>query len=159
MARRGGAKDTYGAGFARLDEWIRTLRTAGQIVPLAAQELVPVVRGEVDAAIDAQRSLDGTAWPAKKDGSRALANAPSQITVKAVGNTILVVMVGHLVFHQFGTHRMPARPVLPRGGMPDKLGNAIRLGIVDMGLEWMTRKGRHDRGSRGVRMKPSLGGG
>jgi hypothetical protein len=75
----------------------------------------------------------------------------------------MLKLSGHHVFHHYGFYsklfkrRVPARRFWPTGGLPDRLGNAIRKGLVDMGHEWMTRKGRHDRGSRGVRMRPTSG--
>ena len=146
------AKHQNRQGFARLDDWIRNLETFGDSIPEMTKSLVPVVESEAAEAVQGQRSMDGVGWAPTKSGKRALAGAMKAITVKAVGTVILITMRGHEVFHQFGFRGTPARPILPTAGMPKKLGNAIRTGIIDMGLEWMTRRGRHDRGSRGAGM-------
>lgn len=143
------------AGFARLDDWIRNLNTFDQAIPEMAQELVPVVDDAVGEAIQAQQSLDGVPWQPTKSGKRALENAHDNITVTAVGTVILIRMQGPEVFHQFGFRATPARPILPTAGMPKKLGNAIRVGIIDMGVEWMERSGGH-RGRSKARMRPSF---
>lgn len=141
-----------------LDEWIQSLRTVPQAIPEMAKALVPVIEGECASAVKEQRALDGYKWRPTKDGHAALQGAMGALTVRAIGTRIVLTLTGHEVFHQFGTHRTPQRPILPIGGMPDKLGNAIRKGIVDMGVAWMTRSGRHDKGSGGVKMRPSAGG-
>jgi hypothetical protein len=151
-------RDTYGAGFATLDEWIAQLRAAASpAAPAAiAQQLVPVVRAEIDQAIREQRSVDGTPWPPTKDGHAALQNAMKAVTVSAIRSTILIRLSGPEVFHHFGTHRVPARPILPRGGMPDRLGNAIRRGVVAACAAFLARKGR---GRGGPAISPSMRGG
>lgn len=148
--------DSYGAGLETLDEWIGRLRSMPEMVNASAQQLVPVVRADIDRAIAEGRSVDGRKWLPKKDGGRALVNAAKAVMVEARKNVILITLTGPEVFHQFGTKRIPARPIIPSGNLPDRIGNAIRKGLVDMGIEWMTRKGRHDRGSGGVKMKPRM---
>lgn len=132
----------------RLDDWIRNLQSFDQMGPEAAKTLVPTVRTETSNTIRSQQSLDGTPWAPTKAGTPALVNAMQHIVVRAVNTVILIQMRGHEVFHQFGFRGTPARPILPVRGMPKKLGNAIRLGIVDMGVEWMTRSGRHGKRAR-----------
>jgi hypothetical protein len=141
--------------FQRLDDWIRNLREFDRAVPEMAQALVPVVESATAEAIKAQTSLDGVPWEPTKDGAPALVNAMRAITVRAINTVILIQMHGPEVFHQFGFRKTPARPILPTAGMPKRLGNAIRKGIVDMGVDWMTRSGGH-RGRSGVRMKPGM---
>jgi hypothetical protein len=69
-----------------------------------------------------------------------------------------IKIVGGLVYSQFGTKRQVQRAILPKAGLPKKLGLAIKDGIVDMGLPFMTRKGRHDKGAKGVKAAPSTAG-
>jgi len=141
-----------------LAQWINQLRAANGITKDAAQALVPVVRAEIAKAIQEGRSVDGEKWPLTAKGTVALRNAMQHITVRAIENVIVVTLTGHHVFHHFGTSRDPRRPILPTKGLPQKLGQAIARGLVDMGEAWMKRKGRHDRGSGGVRMMPSMTG-
>lgn len=145
-----------GAAAQTLAGWINMLRSANGIVKDAAQALAPVVKAEIEQAIAEGRSVDGQKWPLTKAGHVALRNAAKNITVRAIDNVILVTLSGHHVFHHFGAGRNPRRAILPTRGMPAKLGDAIRKGLVDMGHEWMTRAGRHDKGSRGVKMRPGM---
>lgn len=138
--------------------WINQLKNANGFVKDAAQQLAPVVQAEIVQATKEQRSVDGKPWPKTKSGEKALKNVEKHISSRAVDNVILISLTGHYVFHHFGAGRNPQRAILPTRGLPQKLGNAIRRGLVDMGHEWMTRAGRHDRGSGGVKMKPSMGG-
>lgn len=130
---------------AKLDEWVNRLRTTGQAVEAAAVEVAGLLQTEAEAAVREQRSMDGTKWPPTKEGTPALRNAAANIETKARGSVVQMILTGHHVYHHFGAGRSPRRPILPMGGTPAKLGNAIRLGIVHMGEEWMNR----NRGHRG----------
>lgn len=146
--------DTYGAGLATLDSWIADLRATSAKLKAAYPVVAERIKAEIDAAISEGRSVDGQQWQPKKEGGKALVHAAAALTAKAIGNVIVIALRGPEVFHNFGTKRVPRRAILPMGGIPDRLGNAIRLGLVDMGPEWMRRAGRHDRGSGGVKMNP-----
>lgn len=135
--------DTYGAGLATIDSWIAALRSMPEMVNAAAPEVATAVESALKASTSAGTSLDGQPWALTKKGARALKNAANAFTVRVSGNTILIQLTGHHVFHHFGTGWLPQRPIIPVGGLPDRLGNAIRKGLVDMGVEWMTRGGKH----------------
>lgn len=109
-----------------------------------AQSLVPVIRAEAAEAIAQQRSMDGTPWPPTKDGRAALQNAMAAVSVTAEGATVTITVSGVEAYHHFGAGRVPARPIIPTRGLPTKLGNAIRLGIVEMGDAFLNRQGRGD---------------
>ena len=142
-----------------IDGWIEDLKKTPEAIKKMPQALVPIVKRECDSAIAAGHGLDGQKWvPRKKDGKQALSTAQHDLSVDASGNIIWIRLRGGPVFSQFGTHRQVQRAILPTHGMPKLLGNAIRTGIVDMGLPFMTRKGRHDRGAKGVKWSPSQGG-
>ena len=132
-------------GFATLEEWINKLETLPDGIKAIAQELAPKVKEALDEQIAAGTDAEGKAWAPRKDGGRALVNAAKAITVKAIDNVILITLTGPEVFHQWGTRRVPRRSILPIGSLPAKLGNAIRLGIVDGLGAWMSRSGRHDK--------------
>ena len=51
--------------------------------------------------------------------------------VRLAGNTVIVALRGHYVFQHFGARGRAGRRVIPQGGMPAQLGNAIRLGMVE----------------------------
>lgn len=128
------------------------------MIKAAPSALVPVVQAECDAAVAEGRSLDGYKWTLTvKDGKQALQTV--KVAVSASGNIIWMRIKGGAVFAQFGTHREVKRPILPISGMPMKLGNAIRLGIIEMAPEFLTRSGSHKKPAKGVKWTPSAGGG
>lgn len=130
---------------ASLDDWIQRLRTAGETIPEAAQVVAGILETEAGVAVREQRCMDGTPWPPTQAGTPALVNAPSHIETKARGSVVQMVMTGHDVYHQFGAGRVPRRAILPIAGMPAKLGNAIRAGIVDVGVAHLMRERRKKR--------------
>jgi hypothetical protein len=142
-----------------IDGWIRDIQaTAGAVAKMPAQ-LAPLVKVECDKAIASATSLDGEAWaPTVKDGGQALVGTQKLLDTYASGRIIWIRIKGALVFSQYGTHRQKRRSILPRAGMPKLLGNAIRTGIVDMGLPFMTRKGSHRKSTRGVAWSAGSGG-
>jgi hypothetical protein len=139
-------------GFATVDEWIKGLRSLPAMVKAAPSALVPIVKAECDATIAAGKSLDGEQWePTVRGNQQALAGTQKDLTVEATSNVLWIRIRNGLVFGHFGTHRQKARHVLPASGIPSSLGNAIRLGVVDMLPEFMTRKGGHRKPTRGIR--------
>ena len=156
MARRRGVGDTYGAGLAEIDQWIANIRSLPEMVNAAAPAVGEMLLAEFQRTANAGTTPEGEPWAPTKAGNRPLANAAASMQLVVSGNVIIIKITDHHVFHQFGAGS-PARRIIPAGGLPDRLGNAIRLGLVDMGVEWMTRGGRHDKGSRGVKMKPGGG--
>lgn len=166
MPRRGrGVVDTYGAGLQTIDDWIANLRSLPELTDAAAPQVAEFLEDELRKAIREGRSLDGTKWAPTKSGKPPLSGAAGAIRTTVARGVVIIALTGHYVFHHFGFYsklfrkRVPARPFWPTGGLPDRLGNAIRKGLVDMGHEWMTREGRHDRGSGGIKMRPQMGGG
>lgn len=148
---RKGVHDTYGSGQSTVQDWAdRLLSFAGNAGTTMAQRMAPVIEGELATAAGSNRSASGEAWAPTKDGKKALAGVMSAITVKAIDTVVLVTLTGHHVFHEFGTHRTPRRSLLPHGGLPDRIGNLIRKGYLEMAEEWLTRKGRHDKGAKGL---------
>lgn len=144
---------------AKLEAWRRNLLEGAKVLPNIAQGLVPVLEQGVTDAVKGQRSMDGSAWLKTKAGTPALKNAASAITVTAGKRSVDLVMTGHHVIHQVGTSRLPRRPVFPSAVLDDKLGRLIREGIVEMTEEWLTRDGRHDKGSGKMRVAGAAMGG
>ena len=118
------------ADFASLDQMIEKLRSLDTFVPEAMPSVAKSVEAQIKRTVNAGQAPDGTPWPDKKDGGKALKNASSAITTRVVGTSIVVELKGVEVFHHFGAG-VPKRQIIPQGAMPEKLGNAIRLGLVD----------------------------
>jgi hypothetical protein len=134
--------DTYGAGIQTLRDWADNLRTLKDLPVEAAPAFAEEVKAELDKHMSAHEDPYGQAWAPGVEGEPVLNNAASHITTSAQGNIIWIELRGHYVFHHFGTHHVRKRGMLPDGGIPDKIGNAIRIGLVHMSQEWLTRKGR-----------------
>lgn len=133
-----------------LQSWARGFRDLANADQPIAQQVAKICKKATDEAISKGESLDGEKWPARvKDGGKALQTAGKHIQAYGQAKKVTIVMTGGPVFSQFGTHRQAQRAILPTKGLPKKLGSAIRLGVVDMGMAFMTRKGRHDRGGGG----------
>lgn len=147
-------------------EWRDRMLAAAGAGPAIAERLAGIVRTEIDREPTEQRSVSGEAWKPRKmtgrrgkpradalaKGERVVVNAAEAVTVKAIGNVVVVRVDGPEVIHHF-----KGRPLLPLGNVK-RLGDAIRFGIVDMGEEFLTRKGRHDKGAKGQKWNPRMGG-
>lgn len=132
-----------GAGFAALDQMIASLRSLKEFPKDAAPEVaaaaLATIQKELAAGNDPQT---GTPWVQKKDGGRALVNAAKAISVTTVGSVIVLTATGPEVFHHFGAQGKPRRPILPYAGMPFKLGDAIRKGLVPPFRKAMKKGGK-----------------
>lgn len=91
----------------------KALRVAGEQI---AKEAAPLVEAALKKTAAAGESPDGKPWIPTKDGREPLAHAADAIEVKALGETVVVKVKGHHVFHQRGTGRLPKRPIIPEGG-------------------------------------------
>jgi len=132
------------AALAKLDEWIDNLRTIHELENVAPPVLAGIILAEVSATAAAGTTPEGQSWaPRKADGGRALANAAAALSTTTSGNTVFLHLDGIEVIHHFGTSKLPSRQILPMGGVPVKLGNAIREGLVQMTEEWLTRAKAH----------------
>jgi len=133
-----------------LDGWVSQLRSlSGAIGEQGPALIEDVMASAINEAIAAGRSVDGYKWPPRvKDGAPAFAGGAKYVSIRRLNNVVLITLKGPMAFAQWGTGRMRARPLLPIRGLPFKLGNAIRDGIVDMGHDWMTRAGRHGKKRR-----------
>lgn len=136
------------SGLEKIDEWIGKLRSMDAFVGMAADELAPVVREKLAENFQKGQDPYGSAWPVTQKGERPLKGAADAIEVKAIDNTILITVRDRYMFHTFGAKGLPRRPMLPLGGLPVQLGNAIATGLVGMSEEWLTRPGSHKRFSK-----------
>jgi len=119
-----------GGDFAALERMIASVRSMAMLVEDAAPLVASAVESQLRATAGAGQAPDGTPWPPKKDGGRALANAAAAISASAVGAVVVVVLSGPEVFHHFGAQGKPRRQIIPTGVLPQKLGDAVRLGFV-----------------------------
>ncbi len=116
-----------------LDAMIRKLRRTRAFILEAAPSCADAVATELRATAAAGTSPDGAAWaPRKADGARALANAASAISVKAVGSIVLAKVGYPYVFHQKAQgSSTPRRLILPDAGvLPARLAAAVKRAIV-----------------------------
>lgn len=132
------------SGLDTMEEWINNLRSIHGLVDAAAEELAPVVKQQLVENYAKGQNPYGDTWQATKQGTQPLKNAADNVRVKAIGNTIVVSIDGRYVFHNYGAGS-PKRTLLPEGGLPFKMGDAIRKGLVSMGEEWLTRSGPHGK--------------
>jgi hypothetical protein len=83
----------------------------------------------------------GTAYPPTKKGTRPLQHAADAITSSVVGTTGILRVSGYHVYQHWGAGYVPARGIIPRGKMPAKMGDAIRLGLIPP-FEAKTKRGK-----------------
>lgn len=138
----------------KLRGWIDDIQRTPEAIGKMPQVLAPKIKGQLDAAISAGQSIDGKKWaPRKEDGAQAMQGAQKDLAVVAVVGSnpaIKIVLSNGLVFSEFGTGRQVRRSLLEwDNGLAPKLGNAIRTGVITMGLPFMTREGGH-RGAAGT---------
>jgi hypothetical protein len=132
-----------GGDFAALDRMIQACRELAILPQVAAPIVAQKVAEELRRTASAGLTPNGKPWaPRKVDGGRAMKDAAKAIAVKAIGTVVLITLTGPEVFHHFGAGGKPVRQVIPRGGFPAKLGNAIRLGFVEPFRKRVKGKGK-----------------
>ena len=103
-------------GLEQLDAFVKRLEDVerlGKDVPkIAAKAIGDVAKTQFQAG----RSPSGDPWKAKKDGSKALVNAPEHVTFVAIGDGVYENAPDHYKYHRTGTRRgLPKRSVYPAG--------------------------------------------
>lgn len=94
-----------------------------------AKEAAPLVQEAMRAQIRSGVAPDGTPWPAKKDGAKALKSAADHLTATPAGDRVLVKLSGVEVFHDKGNGRLPKREMLPKDGkLPAYITDALHEG-------------------------------
>lgn len=112
-----------------LDEMIAALSRLSSLNVEAAKLAAPIVEEVAKRNADAGRTPDGEAWePLKKGGGRPLEHASWAISVTAIGKVVRMKLEGVEVLHNFGTHRIPAREIIPsrKGDIPAIYAQAIQ---------------------------------
>jgi hypothetical protein len=102
------------------------LRSMKGLAEAAAVEAAPLVEAEVKKTAAAGTDVDGKAWPAKKDGGRALPEAADAVTAGANGSFVILKLAGPYVYHQRAKPDDHRRPILPTSSaLPPTLRAAL----------------------------------
>jgi len=120
------------AGVAAIDDMIGRLRGFPDAIRAEAPKLAERVQEELAKDIAAGLAPTGEAWPLKKGGGKALANAAAALTGRAIGTVLVFTLRGAEVWHNFGTRHVPKRQILPSSGLPRSMASAIRAGVVEI---------------------------
>lgn len=117
-------------GLEELDDMIRRIREIPKLANDAAPECADAARDALTANLSAGTDPYGQAWKPTADGHRPLVGAAAAVKSAAVGTTIYFRLVGHEVFHNAGTSRVPQRRILPDGEIPPAMAQAIK-GVLE----------------------------
>jgi hypothetical protein len=118
-------------GFEAMLVSMRELATNGLPMTSAAARVEEFMRG----TLKKRQTPEGDLWPLTDDGKPALAGAADAYEQNVVGKDIVMKVGGgekkRYAIHNFGAGYQKVRRQLPKGKIPQKLGNAIRAGLVD----------------------------
>jgi hypothetical protein len=133
-------------GELTLASWIKGFHALADEGPeMVVQQTAGLIEADMRENIDLGITPDKQAWdPLVETGGKAYENGNKYMSVATVKSSVILIIRGPLVFANWGTKWMKARRVFPERGLPKKLGNAIRLGFIEMSQSFMTRGGRHD---------------
>lgn len=117
---------------AELAAYAQRLRTLKTLAPAAAKEAAPLIEAMIKADADAGVTPDGKAWPAKRDGGRALPKAASAIRAVANGAAVIVKLLGPYVFHHNAKGK-DQRRILPDtgAGLTPRIAEALRRATAE----------------------------
>lgn len=120
------------SGYDQIDSWVTRCKRLANIANAAATVAAPLVLAAAkELTAKGADPDDGKAWAPKKDGGQPLKNAAENITARAAGSIIQLVLKGHHVFHHYGARggALPKRGILPDGGagLPKPIADAIRM--------------------------------
>jgi hypothetical protein len=125
---------------AALDVFVARVRRLRELTTEAAKEAAPKVEALVRETAAAGTSVDGRAWPTKRDGGRALPKAAVAITAVARGVAVIVKLTGAYVFHHHSKGK-DRRPILPEAGagLPRRLAAELRAATKEVFRRTMGR--------------------
>lgn len=116
--------------FEQLDSMIRTLRTMGDVGTQVAPAVARAFDAELHAQIRRGQGPNGEAWPKNQDGSTPLQTA--DVSVRAVGSSVVATLSGPAVLHHEGRARgRIRRQILPSSRIPDPVIRAIHVVLRD----------------------------
>jgi hypothetical protein len=106
------------------------LTSAPEVIPAVAERTAVAVKEIIDANIAAGRAPDGSSWPDRENGGKALVHAAAAVDVVAVGSTVVAAVSGIEALHDRGKVKgRVARQIIPRK-TPSNVRDAIAT-IVD----------------------------
>lgn len=112
--------------FAQLDSMIRQLRAMGDVGTDVAPAVARAFEAELRAQIRRGEGPDGTPWPRNQDGSTSLQSA--DLSVRAVGSSVVATLTGASVLHHEGRARgRIRRQILPSSRIPAPVIRAIHV--------------------------------
>ena len=118
-------------GFEGMIASMRELAQNGLPMTTAAANVEAFMRD----TLKKRQTPEGETWPLTDDGKPALAGAADAYEQNVVGNSIVMKVGGgakkRYAIHNFGAGNQKVRRQLPAGKLPPKMGNAIRMGLVD----------------------------
>jgi hypothetical protein len=130
-------------GYGELDAFIAKVQALGTLPTEVATRAAPKVEEANRRTAKAGTTADGKPWAPKRDGSRALLNAAEAVHAVAHGTVITLRLDATATGSQkvqaiqnFGTKRIPARPILPQAGagLPAPIVQAI-TGAASLAFE------------------------
>ena len=112
--------------------------------PLIALKLaVPKIAAEIARQFDEGKDAYGRPWASLAEATISKGRSPPPLTdtgamkstvkVETRGNDQLVASIADdpARFHQSGTKRMPARPILPTGEVPEAWAKAVEESVLE----------------------------
>jgi hypothetical protein len=118
------------SGEEALDGMIARLRGLRDFATRAAAAAAPLVEAVQKRTAAAGTTVNGERWePLKYSGGRALAKAADNVSARAVGTIVQIVLRGPYVLHHFGDGHAPRRPIIPEAG--DPLPASFRNALVE----------------------------
>lgn len=134
-----------GNPFAQLAKLVSNLETVGEKgADAVAAKLEAAINGVIQAEYDQGRGPDGSTWASKADGAAShlqktgAMRSGTQVVRGVKGVTVTVPKPGG--FHQSGTKRMPARPLVPEGEpLPSSWAKAAEDAAREAILDGLTK--------------------
>lgn len=104
-----------------LDRMAADIRRRANVAPAIAAAAAPRLRAVQAAQIAGARTPYGAAWAPLADGGAAKTDIAARVELRAEGASIVTETDTVASFHNSGTSRMPARPLIPSeaGGIPE----------------------------------------
>jgi len=121
------------SGDTQLAAFIDRIRALGIMPEAVAAAAAPSVQAAVRATAASGTDPYGKPWAPKRDGSRALVNAPGSITADAQGPVIVVKTTGPYAIHNnlSGDSRRQVIPDAERG-IPSGVAAAIHRAATEV---------------------------
>lgn len=117
--------DDNSTAFAALDRMIETCRSMPGMAKREAPAVASILRNTIAQSVASGTSPEGQAWAPTKSGNAPLQGAMGAVSVQVVSDGVDAIVTGHHVFHQNGTSRLPARPIIPQS-MPGVLAEETK---------------------------------